>query len=134
MPYENMISLRLDDRDRRSLEEAAGKAGLTRSEYLRSLLRVPPTASRQETVYVVDGRTLAKLATELIRWGRHYNQAVHALNTVALYARKGMLSKASDAEARIDRARSVLEEVEGGRRELEYALCEIAESVAVGRD
>ena len=89
MPYRNMVSLRLDDRDLDALEAASERSGLSRSELLRSLLRVPPGADRQRTVYAVDGRTLGRMATELVRWGRHYNQAVHALNTIALLVRRG---------------------------------------------
>ena len=42
MPYRNMVSLRLDDRDLDALEAASERSGLSRSELLRSLLRVPP--------------------------------------------------------------------------------------------
>ena len=133
MPYRNMVSLRPDDRDLEALEDACERSGLSRSDLLRSLLRVPPGADRQRTVYAVDGRTLGRLATELGRWGRHYNQAVHALNTIALFIRRGSPSRAPELEAMLGRARSTLEEVEAGRAVLERALCEVADSVSVRR-
>ena len=134
MPYRNMVSLRLDDRDLDALEAASERSGLSRSELLRALLRVPPGADRQRTVYAVDGRTLGRMATELVRWGRHYNQAVHALNTIALLVRRGSPPKPPELEAMLGRALSALEEVEAGRRVLEAALTEVADSIAVRRD
>ena len=70
MPYRNMVSLRLDDRDLDALEAASERSGLSRSELLRSLLRVPPGADRQRTVYAVDGRTLGRMATCLLYTSR----------------------------------------------------------------
>lgn len=134
MPYRNMVSLRLDDRDLDALEAASERSGLSRSELLRSLLRVPPGADRQRTVYAVDGRTLGRMANELVRWGRHYNQAVHALNTIALLVRRGSPPKPPELEAMLGRARLTLEEVEAGRRVLEAVLAEVADSIAVRRD
>ena len=134
MPYQNMISCRLNDCDRDVLGEAVSRSGMSQSEYLRSLLRIPAEARSQTTVYAVDGKTMGKLATELIRWGRLYNQAVHALNTIALYMRKGRPPNPAELDAKLGHAGLLLEEVEGGRRDLEYALCEIAESITVRRD
>ncbi len=134
MPYQNMISCRLNDYDRGVLDEAISRSGMSQSEYLRSLLRIPAQARSQTTVFAVDGKTLGKLATELIRWGRHYNQAVHALNTIALYVRKGRPPDPAELDAKLAHVGTLLEEVEGGRRDVEYALCEIAESVTVRRD
>lgn len=134
MPYQNMISCRLNDYDRDVLGEAVSRSGMSQSEYLRSLLRIPAEARSQTTVYAVDGKTMGKLATELIRWGRHYNQAVHALNTIALYMRKGRPPNPAELDAKLGHVGLLLEEVEGGRRDLEYALCEIAESITVRRD
>ena len=68
MPYQNMISCRLNDYDRDVLGEAVSRSGMSQSEYLRSLLRIPAEARSQTTVYAVDGKTMGKLATELIRW------------------------------------------------------------------
>ena len=134
MPYQNMISCRLNDYDRDVLGEAVSRSGMSQSEYLRSLLRIPAEARSQTTVYAVDGKTMGKLATELIRWGRQYNQAVHALNTIALYMRKGRPPNPAELDAKLGHVGLLLEEVEGGRRDLEYALCEIAESITVRRD
>ena len=134
MAYENMVSLRLSDADRALLDMAVGKSGLSRSQYLRALLRIPGDAADERTVYVVDGKSMARLALELTRWGRHYNQAVHALNTIALLVRRGSPPKPPELEAMLGRALSALEEVEAGRRVLEAALTEVADSIAVRRD
>lgn len=134
MAYENMVSCRLTDADRAVLDEAVVRSGMSQSRYIRSLLRVPPEARRQQVVYVVDGKTLAKTALELTRWGRHYNQAVHALNTVALFIRRNSPPEPSELSEELGRVQLMLEEVEQGRRDVEYVLCEIAGSITVGGD
>ena len=134
MPYRNMVSLRLDDRDLDALEAASERSGLSRSELLRSLLRVPPGADRQRTVYAVDGRTLGRMATELVRGGRHYNQAVRALNTIALFIRRGSPPEYGTFGQMLSEAEEKLEEVEQGRQVIEYVLADIAGSTSVSGD
>ncbi len=134
MAYENMVSCRLTEGDRAVLDAAIARSGMSQSRYIRSLLRVPLDARRQQVVYVVDGKTLAKTALELTRWGRHYNQAVHALNTVALFICRNSPPEPSELSEELGRVQLMLEEVEQGRRDVEYVLCEIAGSITVGGD
>ncbi len=131
MPYRNMVSLRLDDRDLDALEDACERSGLSRSDLLRSLLRVPPGADRQRTVYAVDGRTLGRLATELVRWGRHYNQAVHALNAIAYYLRANDM-ETSEVVEELSRAERKLAEMQPGVELLRRAVVELSGSVLAG--
>lgn len=84
MDYPKMVSCRMTSDDLDRLTASAQLAGMARSEYLRTLIRIPASASGKGAVYVIDNRTMAKMLAELIRWGRHYNQAVRALNTIAL--------------------------------------------------
>jgi hypothetical protein len=48
--------------------------------------------------------------------------------------RKGRPPNPAELDAKLGHVGLLLEEVEGGRRDLEYALCEIAESITVRRD
>lgn len=89
MDYPEMVSCRMTSGDLDRLTASAQRAGMARSEYLRTLIRIPASASGKGAVYVIDSRTMAKMLSELIRWGRHYNQAVRALNTIALFIRRG---------------------------------------------
>ena len=89
MDYPEMVSCRMTSGDLDRLTASAQRAGMARSEYLRTLIRIPASASGKGAVYVIDNRTMAKMLSELIRWGRHYNQAVRALNTIALFIQRG---------------------------------------------
>lgn len=132
MTYENMVSLRLSDADRALLDMAADESGLSRSQYLRALLRMSEDTADERTVYVVDGKSMAKLALELTRWGRHYNQAVRAMNTIAMLVRRGSPPEAAELRRQLDGIDLKLAEVEQGRRDVEYALIAIADGITVG--
>lgn len=131
MSYDTMISLRLSEDDARIVDAMRASSGLSRSECIRALVRVPDDARRQDVVYVVDGRSLAKISLELIRWGRHYNQAVHALNTIALLVRNRRPPNDAELAQQLDRIEAMLGRVEEGREDVEDALCAIAGSVTV---
>lgn len=131
MDKTRFVSVRLDEDDRLALETLAQDAGLSKSAWVRSLLHLPESARRQDTVYVVDGKTLAKLALELIRQGRNHNQAVRALNTLALWARNGRAPAPADMDARLELIGKRLAAIEESRLALESAVCEIADSVTV---
>ena len=89
MDYPEMVSWRMTSGDLDRLTASAQRAGMAPSQHLRTLIRIPASASGKGAVYVIDSRTMAKMLSELIRWGRHYNQAVRALNTIALFIRRG---------------------------------------------
>ena len=85
----HMITCRLDDRDYGSLHENAAALDVAPSTYMRYLIRIPVSACpdpKGSRVLVVDAKTLGALRYELVRWGRHYNQGVHALNAIAYVA------------------------------------------------
>lgn len=80
---------------------------------------------------VVDAKTLGALRYELVRWGRHYNQGVHALNAIAYAARR----KAPEQDyfvQQIGVANDKLDAVEEGRRRLEGRIDELEGSIVVG--
>ena len=129
MDYPEMVSCRMTSGDLDRLTASAQRAGMARSEYLRTLIRIPASA-----VYVIDSRTMAKMLSELIRWGRHYNQAVRALNTIALFIRRGSPPEYGTFGQMLSEAEEKLEEVEQGRQVIEYVLADIAGSTSVSGD
>lgn len=130
-----MASFRMTRDDLELLARSADALGMGRSEYLRTLIRIPvEAAGAGSTVYVIDNKTLAQMAVELVRWGRHYNQAVRALNTIAFYIRRNAAPGAEDMQRLLSKAAATLEEVEAGRQVVEYVLTEIADSTTVGGD
>lgn len=74
----------MSDADFRAVCERADDEGLTRSEYLRYVVRMvaddPENAKRGGVL--LDGLSMRKLSRELVKWGHHYNQGVHALNSI----------------------------------------------------
>lgn len=133
MEYPAMASFRMTHDDLELLARSADALDMGRSEYLRTLIRIPvEAAGAGSAVYVIDNKTLAQMAVELVRWGRHYNQAVRALNTIALYIRRNAAPNAQDLQILLSKAATSLEEVEAGRMVIEYVLTEIASSTTVG--
>lgn len=129
----HMVTCRLDDRDYGSLHENAAALDVAPSTYMRYLIRIPVSACpnpKGSRVLVVDAKTLSALRYELIRWGRHYNQGIHALNAIAYTARR----KAPERDYFVQQIGIVnekLDAVEEGRRRLEGRLDELEGSIVV---
>ena len=134
MDYPEMVSCRMTAADFNRLTTSAERVGMARSEYLRTLIRIPTDTSGKGAVYVIDNRTMAKMLVELIRWGRHYNQAVRALNTIALFIRRGSPPEYEAFGQMLTDAEMKLEEVEQGRQVIECVLTDIANSTTVSGD
>lgn len=72
----------------------------------------PGTAAR---LILLDTECALRMARELRKWGVHYNQGIHALNTVALRIRHGDRDSTDMLEA-VERAAALLEETEAAVR------------------
>lgn len=134
MSYVHTFSCRLSDDDRRRLAEQAGRLELRPSEYLRYLIRIPLADKDSDSparCVVIDADAMASMARELTKWGHHYNQAVHSMNTISLFIKRGRLEADYFAQT-IDEINASLREVERGRRELSSHLAEVERSVLVG--
>ena len=74
--YDNVLTARVSDADFRAVCERADDEGITRSEYLRYVVRMvaddPENAKRGGVL--LDGLSMRKLSRELVKWGHHYNQ------------------------------------------------------------
>lgn len=134
MDYPEMVSCRMTSDDFQTLTDSAKRVGMARSEYLRMLIRIPANHSGDGAVYVIDNRTMAKMLVELIRWGRHYNQAVRALNTIALFIRRGSPPEYVAFKQMLESTEAKLAEVERGRQVIEYVLTDIANATTVSGD
>ena len=92
--YTSTVSCRMTDEDRQLLIQKAKALELGNSEAMRALIRLPiadpddlAAVDAGSRLVVIDSKTMGRVNRELIRWGRHYNQAVRALNTVAMFVR-----------------------------------------------
>ena len=112
LKYDNVLTARVSDADFRAVCERADEEELTRSEYLRYVARMvaDDAANADRGGVLLDGRSMRKLSRELVKWGHHYNQGMHALNSIkfALDHGRGDLSgyPASSTSARFCSRRS----------------------------
>ena len=121
------ISLRLTEDDFRLVSERCRAHGLSRSDYIRQMVRADAVVGEDgmRRVLVLDRGSVLAAAKEMRTWGRHYNQAVHALNIVARYLRShGDADESEIADALLS-VRAKLEEVEDGRRRIEARVDEL---------
>ena len=77
---------------------------------------------------------MAKAAAEMVRWGHHYNQAVHALNTLALLTRRGKHPEFQFFATTLTEIQDKLDAIECGRETIVYALTDIARKTVVRGD
>ena len=83
---ERRVTFRMEGGDYDALCERCERAGLSKSEYLRYLVRIPLSTEANagdEHRILVDRKALWAMSRELTKWGYHYNQAVHAMNLIA---------------------------------------------------
>lgn len=110
---EPRLFVRVTDDEHEAAMTLAEELGLTVSELVRILLRLPRAyvdGKKTRPVLVVDAVSARKLARETRWWGYQYNQIAHALNRIAMYLRRDMCD-AADAleqlqvvEEKVDRA------------------------------
>lgn len=90
------LSFRLAEDDYQKLVERCRKAELSKSMYLRYLIRIPIVCDEatedSSSCVVLDKRSIRDISRELTRWGYHYNQAVHAMNSINYYVAHGKAS------------------------------------------
>lgn len=117
--YPERLYVRLAREDKERAQEVAGAMGLSLSDLVRLMVRLaaadPGLAARAASEggpIVLDTATCLRIERELRRWGYHYNQGVHALNSVAFHLRHGSRDYGDMAEALRD-ARAELSAVNG---------------------
>ena len=122
------LSFRLAEDDYQTLAKRCHEAELTQSKYLRYLIRTPLVldANHGEDVrcVILDKVALRKISRELTRWGYHYNQAVHAMNSINYYVVHGK----ADSDLLDGKAESIeiaLLDVNENAQKIAYAIGEL---------
>ena len=132
---EHRVTFRMEGGDYDALCERCERAGLSKSEYLRYLVRIPLSTEANagdEHRILVDRRALWAMSRELTKWGYHYNQAVHAMNLINFHARHGHVDRDLVAES-IPTIERELADVNGAAREMAAELGRIgADSLVEG--
>mgnify|MGYP000087158174 CR=1 FL=1 len=121
---ERRVTFRMEGGDYDALCERCERAGLSKSEYLRYLVRIPLSTEANagdEHRILVDRRALWAMSRELTKWGYHYNQAVHAMNLINFHARHGRVDRDLVAES-IPTIERELADVNAAAREMAAEL------------
>lgn len=131
--YDNVLTCRVSDGDFRKVCEACGKEGLSRSQYLRFVVRMiaDDAGNAGKGGVLLDGKSVRKIQREIVRWGYHYNQGMHALNAIKYQLEHGRC----DYEwigGKLDETVLLLTEVEDGRKSLSSQLSQLESRAIVG--
>lgn len=122
------LSFRLAEDDYQKLVERCREADLTQSKYLRYLIRIPVVTDGDHAedvpCLVLDRKSLARISKELTRWGYHYNQAVHAMNSINYYCAHGKADSAI-LDGKAESIEVELAAVNANAERLVYAVAEL---------
>ena len=117
------LDVRISERDHQRLKRAARYFNTSQAEMIRALINLPiakidtalaANSDEELHVLVFDDKTLKNLVSQIRRYGYHYDQGIHALNTIA---KKGLL-KDKDNRDFWERACTKLESVDAATKEL----------------
>ena len=78
----------------------------------------------------MDTDALGSMSRELTKWGYHYNQAVHSMNTISMFIRRGRLDTEYFIKT-IGEINGSLAKIDSGKNSLVYSLQEIEKSTLV---
>ena len=76
---------------------------------------------------------MRKISRELVKWGHHYNQGMHALNSIKFALDHGRMD-ADWISARLDECELLLAQVNEGRSEIASGIASLEERAIVGGD
>ena len=126
--YPRRMFVRMSDDGLSRAHALAASLDMTLSELVRLLLQSarPETGSTPGSLVVIDRVTALNLNREMRRWGYHYNQAVHALNTIAYYLRLNE-ADASEALEELTKVGGKLDSMDSGVALLRAEVAEIVE-------
>lgn len=115
------VYVRLTPGEKDRALDLASRNGLTVSQLVRVLIQLPADYALEggRTAVVLDRATAGGLVREMLRWGNHHNQAVHALNRIAYYVERGSL--------RTDEAQRLLNVAAGNLEDLNVAAVQLRE-------
>ena len=135
LKYGNVLTARVSDADFRAVCERADEEELTSSEYLRYVVRLvaDDAGNEKRGGVLLDGRSMRRLSRELVKWGHHYNQGMHALNSIkfALDHGRGDLEWVS---GKLDECALLLVQVDEGRADIAKRISSLEARAIVGGD
>lgn len=118
---------RASEDERERFREWSEKLGMTQSDLFHALIQLDNIEESKDPVrcVVLDNKTTKNLAGELKRWGYHFNQANHALNSIVYLLR--LEEEGEDwAMGQIDGVRFKLESLQKGVDDIRYSLADLS--------
>lgn len=119
---------RVSEDERQRFRAWSERLDLSQSDLFHALIQLDKVdeASSPVKCIVLDTKTTRNLAGELKRWGYHFNQANHALNSIAYLLR--LEEEGEDwAMSQIDNVRFKLESLQKGVDDIRYGLVDISD-------
>lgn len=85
--------IRMTAEEKADLEAMAESVGMTRSELIRLLAKLPAPTIEEGNIHLVaiDRGSIARIHREMRKFGTNLNQATHALNSINYYLGNGSL-------------------------------------------
>lgn len=119
---------RASEDERERFRAWSEKLGMTQSDLFHALIQLDDVKESKDPVrcVVLDNKTTKNLAGELKRWGYHFNQANHALNSIVYLLR---LEEEGEewAMGQIDGVRFKLESLQKGVDDIRYGLADLSD-------
>lgn len=126
---EHRVTFRMADSDYENLLQRCAEAQMSKSEYMRYLVRISILPEEGEEgclgrYIVVDKRAMWAMSRELTKWGYHYNQAVHALNSINYYLVHG-IAKGALLDQKAETVEAELQAVNENAERIVYELAQM---------
>ena len=120
--------VRVNESERDRFRAWSEKLGVSQSDLFHALIQLDSLPKTDEPIrcVVLDTKTTKNLAGELKRWGYHFNQTNHALNSIVYLLR--LEEEGEDwAMRQIDGVRFKLESLQKGVDDIRYGLADISD-------
>lgn len=119
---------RVSEDERERFRAWSERLEMSQSDLFHALIQLDKVdeASGPVKCIVLDTKTTKNLAGELKRWGYHFNQANHALNSI-VYLLRLEEEDESWAMRQIDGVRFKLESLQKGVDDIRYGLVDISD-------
>ena len=126
--------IRMTEEEREELDRVAENCGMTRSELVRLLAKLPTREIDNGNLHLVavDTGTVTRIHREMRKFGTNFNQAVHALNSINFYLKHDSLKYEYLAFA-VPEIKEQLDRVEEQQTELHRDMRALETSMPVGR-
>lgn len=125
--------IRMSQKERAEFDALAKSCGMSRSELIRLLAKLPASEIAEGNLHLVavDTAAVARIHREMRRFGTNFNQAVHALNSINFYLKNGSL-RYEYLDLAIPEITAKLDSVEGQQASIRSSLSAMESAILIG--